>query len=86
MALLGKFYATKIRATVAFGFLKQTGEKHYQRDAVDLLQEGLVSWSAYTALNKTRYRSQVLSRTGTFDWPQLRRDAEEEIRMVLELK
>ncbi|MCH6256539.1 glycoside hydrolase family 20 zincin-like fold domain-containing protein [Puniceicoccaceae bacterium K14] len=85
MALLGQFYAAKIRATVAFGFYKQTGELQYRQEAVDLLQRGLVPWNAYTALNETRYRSQVFARTLVFDWAQLRRDAEEEIRIVLKL-
>lgn len=86
MALLGQFYAAKIRATIVLGFFKQTGEQRFRQEAVDFLQAGLVPWTAYTALNQTRYQSQIFSRTSMFDWAQLRRDAEEEIRMVLELK
>jgi len=86
MALLGQFYAAKIRATIALGYFKQTGEQRYRQEAVDFLQAGLVPWTAYTALNETRYKSQIFSRTSLFDWAQLRRDAEAEIRMVLELK
>jgi hypothetical protein len=84
MAFLGQFYAAKIRATVAFGFYKQTGETRYRQEAVDMLQSGLVPWTAYTALNETRYEPQIFARTHLFDWAQLRRDAEGEIRMVLE--
>lgn len=86
MALLGQFYAAKIRATVALGFYKQTGEPSYHQEAIDFLQAGLLPWTAYTALNETRYHSQVFSRTGIFDWAQLRRDAEEELRMVMALR
>jgi hypothetical protein len=84
MAFLGQFYAAKIRATVAWGFFKQTGEQRYRQEAVEALQAGLVPWTAYTALNETRYKPQIFSRTHLFDWAQLRRDAEDEIRMVLE--
>ena len=86
MALLGHFYAQKIRATVALGFFKQTGEQRYHQESVDFLMTGLIPWTAYTSLNKTRYKSQMLARTGLLDWTQLQRDAEQEIRLVLEIK
>jgi hypothetical protein len=86
MAFLGQFYAQKIRATVALGFFKQTGKQHYHQEAVDFLMAGLVPWSAYTSLNQTRYKSQILARTGLLDWTQLQRDAEQEIRLVLKMK
>ena len=86
MALLGQFYADKIRATVAYGFYKETGKEQHQAQALQYLRAGAKYWTDYTKLSESRYKSQVLARTGVLDWAQLRKDAEDEIRMVEELE
>jgi len=86
MALLGQFYADKIRATVAYGFYKETGKEQHQAQALQYLRAGAKHWTDYTKLSESRYKSQVLARTGVLDWAQLRKDAEDEIRMVEELE
>jgi hypothetical protein len=85
MAWLGQFYADKIRATVAYGFLKETADEEYRKEALAHLENGLKHWSDYTTNAEARYHDQVLSRTGTLSWAQLRKAAADEITMVSQL-
>jgi hypothetical protein len=84
MALLGKFYAQKIRASVSYAFYKQTNDQTYKNEAASHLKSGLEFIKAYSAHNKEKYKSQFLARTGLLDWDQLIEFAEDEIQMVLE--
>ncbi len=86
MALLGRFYADKIRATVAYGFFVETGKDEHKKKAVEHLQAAGEHWRLYAMMSASRYRSQVLARTGTFDWQQFDKALKDEIAMVMKLE
>jgi len=82
MALLGHFYAERIRAAVALEFYIQTKDIKYRDKAVERLESGLASWRKYTKLNQSRYKDQILARVGHLDWSRLLEDGEEEVRRL----
>jgi hypothetical protein len=72
MALLGKYYAAKIRGATALARFRATRDAAQQRDAVHQLREARNFWTEYTARTGARYRNPVwTNRVGYVDWQEL---------------
>jgi hypothetical protein len=75
MALLGRYYAAKIRGATALAMYRATNKPDDQRDAVRHLTQAAAFWSDYTSRMGARYRNPLwTNRVGTVDWREL--DAE----------
>lgn len=55
MAMLGQFYADKIRATVSYGFFLQSENETYRTELNAHLEAGFKHWTGYTMLCESRY-------------------------------
>ena len=75
MALLGKYYAAKIRGATALAMYRTTHLPQHQAEAVQQLTQAAVFWNDYTQRTAARYRNPVwTNRVGNVDWREL--DAE----------
>jgi hypothetical protein len=75
LALLGRYYAAKIRGATSLAFFRGTRESRHQLEAVDHLTRAQEFWKEYTARMGARYRNPVwTNRVGYVDWEEL--DAE----------
>jgi hypothetical protein len=75
MALLGKYYAAKIRGATSLALYRSVREEAHQRDAVKQLSRARDLWLQYTSRTGARYRNPVwTNRVGHVDWREL--DAE----------
>jgi hypothetical protein len=75
MALLGRYYAAKIRGATALARYRATNKPGDQRDAVRHLTQAAAFWNDYTSRMGARYRNPLwTNRVGTVDWREL--DAE----------
>jgi hypothetical protein len=72
MALLGKYYAAKIRGATALAAFRATREADRQREAVQELTRAQGFWKRYTANAGARYRNPLwTNRVGIVDWREL---------------
>ena len=79
MALLGRYYADKIRGAAALAvFLADGDRKAYHDRAVSHLTDAVAKWRAYAKAAGARYRPQLFSRTHYLDWQKLLGDVENE--------
>lgn len=67
MALLGEYYAKKIRAAIQLGLYDTTGIRARQQEAVEDLQGAAAAWREYAAVATAQYRPQLLTRVGYVD-------------------
>jgi hypothetical protein len=75
MALLGKYYAAKIRGATALATFRTTHDGGQQRQAVQQLEQAQRFWLEYTSRTGARYRNPLwTNRVGLVDWREL--DAE----------
>jgi hypothetical protein len=75
MALLGKYYAAKIRGATALAMYRTTRLPAHQTDAVQQLTQAATFWNDYTQRTAARYRNPLwTNRVGNVDWREL--DAE----------
>lgn len=75
MALLGRYYAAKIRGATALARFRMNRDDGQQREAVAQLTLALGFWKDYTARTAARYRNPLwTNRVGIVDWREL--DAE----------
>ncbi|MEJ0087106.1 MAG: carbohydrate-binding family 6 protein [Pseudomonadota bacterium] len=75
MALLGKYYAAKIRGATALALYRKTKLAVHQSEAVKQLSFAAGFWTDYTARTGARYRNPLwTNRVGLVDWREL--DAE----------
>ena len=75
MALLGKYYAAKIRGATALAQFRARRDQTLQREAVHQLSLARDYWSEYTTRTGARHRNPVwTNRVGYVDWREL--DAE----------
>jgi hypothetical protein len=75
MALLGKYYASKIRGATALASFRHTRDPAQQHEAVRELTLAQDFWRDYTARTGARYRNPLwTNRVGYVDWREL--DAE----------
>ncbi len=72
MALLGKYYAAKIRGATALAMYRATRTPAHQQEAVRELEKAQVFWLDYTARTGARYRNPFwTNRVGHVDWAEL---------------
>jgi hypothetical protein len=75
MALLGKYYAAKIRGATELALFRATRAPQHQVAAVDELTRAAGFWSDYTTGAAAHYRNPLwTNRVGIVDWHEL--DAE----------
>jgi hypothetical protein len=83
MALLGKYYAAKIRGATALATFRKTRAPDQQVEAVRQLTQAAGFWKDYTARNAARYRNPVwTNRVGTVDWAELDGEADHDIAIA----
>jgi hypothetical protein len=72
MALLGKYYAAKIRGATALATFRATRTARHQQDAVRQLTLARGFWTDYTRRTGARYRNPMwTNRVGHVDWKEL---------------
>jgi hypothetical protein len=72
MALLGKYYAAKIRGATELALYRETRGQEHQAAAISELTRAAEFWKDYTARATARYRNPMwTNRVGTVDWREL---------------
>ncbi len=85
MALLGKYYAAKIRGATELALYRQTRQQSHQAAAVAALTRAAGFWKDYTSRTGARYRNPLwTNRVGLVDWREL--DAEVDNDIVIASK
>jgi hypothetical protein len=75
MALLGKYYAAKIRGATELALFRASNKPEHQALAIQHLTRAAAVWKDYTARTGARYRNPLwTNRVGLVDWSEL--DAE----------
>ncbi len=83
MALLGHYYAAKIRGATALALFRRTGIAGHQHEAVDQLTAAARWWGEYTAVMAARYRNPLwTNRVGTVDWAKLTAEVAHDIEIA----
>jgi hypothetical protein len=83
MALLGKYYAAKIRGATALALYRRTHLPAHQADAVGQLTVAAGFWRDYTARTAARYRNPMwTNRVGIVDWKELDAEAANDIAIA----
>ncbi|MCX8155535.1 MAG: carbohydrate-binding family 6 protein [Verrucomicrobiae bacterium] len=86
-ALLGDYYAAKIRAACALALFDRTQEEARREEAVRQLQSAVVYWHAYAQNYARQYTNRVLyNRVGWVDRLALLEKVREEVKMAQEWK
>lgn len=83
MALLGKYYASKIRGATELALFRRTGESNHQRRAVAELTDAQTHWLQYTALAASKYKNPLwTNRVGHVDWRELNGEVARDIEIA----
>jgi hypothetical protein len=83
MALLGKYYAAKIRGATALALFRASGEPAHQADAVRELTRASAHWREYTTRTRTRYRNPLwTNRVGLVDWNELAAEVARDVEIA----
>lgn len=82
MALLGRYYASKIRGSAELAMFDATGKPEQKSKAVAELEAALGHWRAYAAVYSSQYKPQLLNRIGFVDMTALAGKAEEDVAMA----
>ncbi|TWU31201.1 hypothetical protein [Novipirellula artificiosorum] len=83
MALLGRYYASKIRGAAELAVYRADPERraNHQR-AVKHFNQAISDWEAYARSATGQYNSQLFSRTHYLDWWKILEDVKKEARSV----
>jgi hypothetical protein len=85
MALLGNYYAAKIRGATEVALFRRTADAVHQERAVQWLTDAARVWRAYTQRASARYRNPLwTNRVGTIDWAELTREVDKDIAIARE--
>jgi hypothetical protein len=83
MALLGKYYAAKIRGATELALYRRTGHAAHQEAAVAELTTAATHWINYTVQAEALYRNPLwTNRVGTVDWKELRSEVARDIEIA----
>ena len=83
MALLGKYYAAKIRGAAALAMYRRTRLPEHQADAVRQLTQAAAFWKDYTRRTSARYRNPLwTNRVGLVDWLELAAEVDNDIAIA----
>ena len=86
MAWLGHYYAAKIRAAVALSLFRQSGELKDHEEAIKEIQSAYEACTQYVDHSQARYHSQMLARSGLFDWAAMLTSARKDVAIVREAR
>jgi hypothetical protein len=85
MALLGEYYAAKIRGATEVALFRSTADALHQERAVQWLTDAARVWRAYTRQASEQYRNPLwTNRVGSVDWEQLTREVDKDIAIARE--
>jgi hypothetical protein len=83
MALLGKYYAAKIRGATALALFRRTADGIHQDTSVRELTDAARYWDRYTAQAKSMYKNPLwTNRVGNVDWDELTREVARDIEIA----
>jgi hypothetical protein len=83
MALLGQYYAGKIRGATELALFRATAQRTHQRRAIDALTGAARAWRSYTAQAASQYRNPVwTNRVGIVDWAELGAEVDKDIAIA----
>lgn len=86
MAWLGRYYADKIRAAVALAAFQKSGSSTDRDAALRHIQSAYENCTHYVDHSMARYHSQMLARTGLFDWSAMLNSARKDVSIIRNLK
>ena len=81
-ALLGRYYASKIRCAIDLAEFNASGDATAHASALKHIETALGHWKQYAAIYDRQYLPQLLNRVGTADIPALTAKAAEDIEIV----
>ena len=83
MALLGKYYAAKIRGATALASYRHTQQPPQRLEAIELLSKAAGLWSQYTADARGAYKNPLwTNRVGIVDWNELDAEARKDVEIA----
>ena len=86
MALLGQYYAHKIKGAVYLHLYESAphaaDKQHYKTQAINSLQTAVPYWKQYADNADSRYKVQLLARTRYLDWKALTPAVVNDLRIV----
>jgi hypothetical protein len=83
MALLGKYYAAKIRGATELALFRETKRPGHQRDAIAQLERAAAFWAQYITSARQAYKNPLwTNRVGIVDWEELNRDVRNDVEIA----
>jgi hypothetical protein len=87
MALLGKYYAAKIRGATELALFRTTGKAAHQETSVSHLSKAKDYWTRYVEVVASNYKNPMwTNRVGTVDWKELSAEVARDIEIAREAK
>ena len=81
-ALLGRYYAAKIRSAIDLAEFNASADAAAQTSALKHAENALAHWKQYATIYDRQYTPQLLNRVGPTDIPALTAKAAEDIEIV----
>lgn len=83
MALLGEYYACKIRGAMELALFRKTGATAHQQAAIAELTAAAGHWDNYVAVLALQYKNPMwTNRVGTVDWQALKTEVARDIEIA----
>ncbi len=83
MALLGSYYASKIRGSTHLALYRTTKNKEYQKESVAHLRQALETWKKYVDSARQQNTNPLwLNRVGYVDWSEITKWVEQDILLA----
>lgn len=83
MALLGKYYAAKIRGATELALFRKTRDETHKKRSVHELTAAGRAWDSYTTQAKSMYKNPLwTNRVGYVDWDELTREVARDIAIA----
>ncbi len=87
MALLGKYYASKIRGATQLALYRRIGKVTYREQAIEQLSDAQEFWRAYTTLATSMYKNPIwTNRVGHVDWKELSAEVAKDVAIAREAR
>lgn len=85
-AMIGKYYAEKIRAACDLALLDTTRKEEYRKSALVHLEQAKKHWYDYAAIYSAKNKPALYNRVGYVDMEKLKANVQRDIDMVREWK
>jgi hypothetical protein len=83
MALLGKYYASKIRGATELALFRSTGVDEHKQSSVIQLSAAADYWNQYTSLAASMHKNPLwTNRVGVVDWKELNAEVAEDVEIA----